>query len=151
MTTFALFFVLAAVHAQTPETRRVPADSVEIAARGCLQGRVFTATPRPEDEGVILGPDVTGWNFRVSGPRAVLDQVRKYNGNLVEVVGLVKKSALTRPGPGSGSRVTMTAPRTDPTRNSARTMPAGGLPVMDLTAVRYLSDVCPVKEQPAAR
>ncbi len=144
MTTVALFF-FAAVLSQTPETRPVPADSAEIGARGCIKGRVFTVTPRPEDEGLILGPDVTGWNFRVSGPRALLDQVRKYNGNLVEVVGLVKKSALTRPGPGSGSRVTMTAPRTDPTRQSARTMPAGGLPVMDLTAIRYLSDVCPVR------
>jgi hypothetical protein len=145
MTTFALFFFLAALHAETQETRPVPADSVEIGARGCLKGRVFTATPRPEDEGVILGPDVTGRNFRVSGPKAVLDQVRKYNGNLVEVIGLVKKSDVARSGPGSGSRVTMTAPRTDPTGMSAGTMPTGGLPVMDLTTIRYLSDVCPIK------
>ena len=145
MTTFALVVFLAALHAETQETRRVPADSVEIGARGCLKGRVFTATPRPEDEGVILGPDVTGRNFRVSGPKAVLDQVRKYNGNLVEVIGLVKKSDVARSGPGSGSGVTMTAPRTDPTSMSAGTMPTGGLPVMDLTSVRYLSDACPIR------
>jgi len=96
-------------------------------------------------EGVILGPDVTGRNFRVSGPRAVLDLVKKYNGNLVEVIGLVKKSELARSGPGSGSRVTMTAPATDPTRTSAGTTPTGGLPVMDVTSVRYLSDVCPIR------
>ena len=146
MATFTLLlFFLTALPEQTQETRRVPADSVEIGARGCLKGRVFTATPRPEDEGVILGPDVTGRNFRVSGPRAVLDLVKKYNGNLVEVIGLVKKSELARSGPGSGSRVTMTAPATDPTRTSAGTTPTGGLPVMDVTSVRYLSDVCPIR------
>ena len=145
MTFFVLFFFLTALPTQTQETRPVPADSVEIGARGCLKGRVFTATPRPEGEGTILGPDVTGRNFRVSGTRPVLDQVRKYEGNLIEVIGLVKKSDLARSGPGSGSRVTMTAPRTDPTQMSAGTTPTGGLPVMDLTSVRYLSDVCPIK------
>jgi hypothetical protein len=145
MTTLALFLFLAAWLTGAQETRPVPADSVEIGTRGCLKGLVFTAVPRTESEGVTLGPDVTGWNFRVSGPRALLDQVRKYDGNLVEVVGLVKKSALTRPGPSGGSGVTMSAPRSDPTRPRAPTTPMGGIPVMDLTSIRYLSDVCPIK------
>jgi hypothetical protein len=143
MATLVLFLFLGASETQAQETSRVPADSVEIGPRGCLNGRVFTATPRPQGEGVTLGPDVTGRNFRLAGPRRLLDDVRKYNGKLVEVVGLVKKSALARQGPGSGSRVTMTAPRTDPTRTNARTTPAGGIPTMDLSAIRYLSDACP--------
>jgi hypothetical protein len=145
MTTFMLFVVLAAVHAPNQETRPVPADSVEIRARGCLSGRVFTATPRPADEGVVLGPDVTGWNFRVSGSRAVLDSVRQNNGKLVEVVGLVKQSAFTRRGPGTGSGVTVVAPPTDAMRRSPRTVSPEGVAVMDVTSIRQLSDVCPVK------
>jgi hypothetical protein len=140
MTTIVLFFFVALLNAEIQETRPVPAGSVEIGARGCLTGRVFTATPRPEDEGVVLGPDVTGRNFRVSGPRAILDLVRKYDGNLVEVFGRVRQADLAKSGPG----VTISAPRTDPTRKNVRTTPAGGLPVMDVTGIRFLSDVCPI-------
>jgi hypothetical protein len=146
MTTFMLFVVLATVHAHNQETKPVPADSVEIRARGCLNGRVFTATPRPEDEGVVLGPDVTGWNFRVSGSRAVLDLVRKNNRKLVEVVGLVKQSAFTRRGPGTGSGVTVVAPPTDAMRRSPRAVPPESVAVMDVTSIRHLSDECPVRQ-----
>jgi hypothetical protein len=147
MISVILALLLASYQAQTPESKPVPKDSVEIATRGCLKGRVFTATPRPEDEGTTLGPDVTGRHFRVAGPREVMDDVKKYDGNLVEVVGLVKKSDLADYGTGmkvGGARVMIGAPGTDPTRMSTRT-PTGSVPVMDLTAVRYLSDVCPLK------
>ncbi len=147
MTSLALALLLTALQPQTPESKPVPKDSVEIATRGCLKGRVFTATPRPEDEGVTLGPDVTGRHFRVAGPREVMDEVKKYDGDLVEVVGLVKKSDLADYGTGmkiGSSRVIIGAPGTDPSRMNTRT-PTGGVPVMDLTAVRFLSDVCPIK------
>jgi hypothetical protein len=135
--------LLSALHAAPQETRPVPAGSVEVGSRGCLSGRVFTAT-RPESDDVTLGPSITGWSFRLAGPRELLDQVSKYNGNLVEVTGLVQESEFTRPRQRSGSGVTMSAPRTDPTRKNVRNTPVGGLPVMDLTAVRYLSAGCPI-------
>jgi hypothetical protein len=145
MTTLMLLVVLAALPAQNQETRTVPADSVEIRTRGCLKGRVFTATPRPADEGVVLGPDVTGWNFRVAGSRAVLDSVKKNNGMLVEVVGLVKQSAFTRPGPGTGSRVTVVAPPMDTMQRGVQSTAPEGIAVIDVTSIRPLSDVCPIK------
>jgi hypothetical protein len=144
MSTLALFFVLATLDMQTQETRPVPADSVEIVTRGCVNGRAFTTTPRPEGEGVTRGPDVTGRIFRLAGPPELLDQVAKYNGKLVEAVGIIKKSEITRPSPGSRSGVTVSAPRTDPTRPNSR-RPTGSSAVMDLTAIRYLSDACPTK------
>jgi hypothetical protein len=145
MATLTLVLLFSALLTPEQETRPVPADSVEIGTRGCLNGRVFTAVPRLEGEGVVLGPDVTGWNFRVSGSRSLLEDVKKYNGKLVEVVGLVKKSALTRSGPGTGAGVTMSAPRSDPTRPNSGAAPVGGLAVMDLTSIRFLSDTCPIR------
>ena len=136
--------LLAALHAAPQETRPVPAGSVEVSSRGCLSGRVFTATPQPEDGDVTLGPSISGWSFRLAGPRELLEQVSNYNGNLVEVTALVKESEFSRPRQRSGSGVTMSAPRTDPTRKNVRNTPVGGLPVMDLTAVRYLSADCPI-------
>jgi hypothetical protein len=139
--------LLVAAPQQTPESKPVPKDSVEIATRGCLKGRVFTATPRPRDEGVVKGPDVTGRHFRLAGKRDVMDLVKKYDGQLVSIVGIVLKSAVSDEGMGmkiGGSRVTIGAPGMDPTRANTRTSPMGGLPTMDLTSVQFLSETCPI-------
>jgi len=146
MTTLALLLALAGVPWQ--ETRSVPKDSLEIEARGCLKGRVFTATAQPDDEGTRKGPDITGRSFRVTGEREVIDLVKKYNGQFVEIVGIVRKSALDDQGIGMkigrGARVVIGAPGGDPTRmNSPATAPS--VSAMDMTAVRLLADRCPLQ------
>lgn len=128
------------------ERKRVPDDSVEIYARGCLKGRVFTAVARPEGENALRGPDITGQHFRLAGKKAVMTEVKKLNGQLVEVEGLVLKSSLAS-GPGfrvGGARVVIGAQGMDPGRTSSRDMRGPGVPVLDLTAVRYLGEVCPI-------
>lgn len=144
----ALLLAPLAVWAQDgqAERRRVPDDSVEIYARGCLKGRVFTAVSRPEGENAMRGPDVTGRHFRLAGKRPVMDEVKKLNGQLVEVEGLVLKSALTsstgvRIG---GARVVIGAQGMDPNASGSRDMRGPGTAVLDLTAVRYLSGTCPL-------
>ena len=143
--TLACLLASAAVLAQ--ESKPVPKDSVEVTARGCLKGRVFTGTGQPEGEGVVRGPDVTGRHFRVAGPRDVMNVVKQNDGHLVEVVGIVRKAALDDQGiglkVGRGARVVIGAPGNDPTRmNSPATAPS--VPAMDLVAVRYLADRCPI-------
>jgi hypothetical protein len=108
---------------------------------------VFTATPPREGELTRTGPDVTGRHFRVSGPREITDLVKRYNGQLVEVVGIVLKGALTDHGTGvkvGGARVVIGAPRGDPSRNNMNAM-TPSMPVMDVTAIRFLSDRCPIE------
>ena len=100
------------------ETKRIPKDSVEVTARGCLKGRVFTGTGQPEGEGVVRGPDVTGRHFRVAGPRDVMNVVKQNDGHLVEIVGIVRRNALDDPGVGlkvGGARVVVSG-GSDPTR-----------------------------------
>ena len=88
-----LFVLLAATApAQEPGTKKVPSDSVEVGARGCFKGRVFAAGERTEDEGVRLGPDISGHSFRVAAPQTVMSDVKKHDGHFVEVVGIVKKA-----------------------------------------------------------
>lgn len=132
--------------ARAQETRTVPKDSVEIDAHGCLKGRVFTATGQPEDERTQKGPDVTGRSFRVTGPREVMDQVKRYNGQYVELVGIVRKAALDDQGigmqVGRRTRVVIGAPGTDPTRMNTPAAPS--VPAVDAIAVRLLSDRCPI-------
>lgn len=133
--------------AAVQETRKVPSDSVEVEARGCLKGRVFTGTGQPEEERTSKSPDVTGKSFRVTGERDVMDLVKKYNGQYVEVLGIVRKAALDDQGLGmrvGRGRVVIGAPGVDPTRmNTPAAAPS--VAAMDLIAVRVLSDRCPLK------
>lgn len=145
MTSLALVLLLGMTSSASQEPKPVPNDSVEIVTPGCLKGRVFTAVRRPQDENTVKGPNVTGRSFRVAGPREVMDLVKKYNGQLVEVVGIVLKTAVGDEGVRlGGSGVVIGAPRTDPTRMNTRNTPVGGAPTMDLSAVRFLAESCPI-------
>jgi hypothetical protein len=130
------------------ESKPIPKDSVEVVARGCLKGRVFTGTGQPEGEGGQQGPDIAGRSFRVAGPREVMNTVKQNDGHLVDVVGIVRKAALDSQGVGfrmgRGTRVVIGgAAGSDPTRmNSPATAPS--VPTMDLTVVRYVDDRCPI-------
>ena len=138
--------MLVATSPQEAETKKIPKDSVEVATRGCLKGRVFTATPAPEGEGIRRGPDVTGHHFRVSAPKDLMKVVKQHNGHLVEVVGLIRKSALSDSGIGmkvGGTRVVIGAPGTNPDRSMSN-HPVANVNVMDLTSIGFLSNDCPI-------
>jgi hypothetical protein len=126
----------------------VPSDSVELQARGCFKGRVFTATAPPEEELTRKGPDITGHHFRVTGPREVMDLVKRYDGQFVELVGIVRKAALDDQGMGmrvgKGARVVIGAPGMDPTRPNT-TSAAPSVASMDVSVVRLLTDKCPLQ------
>ena len=127
------------------ESKGIPKDSVEVEARGCLKGRVFTATVEPEDEGTRRGPDVVGRHFRLAGKREVMDTVKKFDGHRVAIVGIVRKDALADPGLGmkvGGARVVIGAPGTDPNNRVNSRMTAPPMAVMDVVAVRDLADRC---------
>jgi hypothetical protein len=150
MPTLLLSLLLGLLASPVPqqETKAVPKDSVEVDARGCFKGRVFTATGEPADENTRKGPDITGKHFRVTGPREVMDLVKRYDGQFVEVLGIVRKAALDDQGigmrVGKGARVVIGAPGNDPTRMNAPTT-APSMAAMDITAVRLLTDKCPIQ------
>lgn len=132
---------------QAQETRTVPRDSVEVHARGCVKGRVFTGTGQPAEERTVMGPDVTGRSFRLTGKGEVMGLVKRYNGQYVEVVGIVRRASLDDQGlgmrVGRGTRVVIGAPGSDPTRMNAPAA-APSVAAMDLVAIRVLQDRCPI-------
>jgi hypothetical protein len=147
MTSVMLMVAWLAASPVQDQERKIPNDSVEVSSRGCIKGRVFTATERTaEDEGTRLGPDISGKNFRLAGPREAMDQVKKYDGQWVEMLGIVKKADLADYQLGrkvGGGRVVIGMPRTDPTRTSIPQVPT--TPVLDVTAVRFLGESCPIR------
>ena len=131
--------------ASTPpqETKPVDKNSVRVVVTGCLKGRVLRTTASREVD--VSSPiDLAGRSFRLAGPKPVMADVKKHDGDLVEIVGLVKKSDLPEPGMKLGSsRVVIGAGpmSSDPTRNPARD-PLSYVAMMDASSVRWLEDGC---------
>jgi len=145
MLPLVLLLVTSTLAGQEPTKKKVPNDSIEVSARGCLKGRVFAAAARTEDEGLQLRPDVGGRSFRIAAPRAVMNDVKAHDGHWVAVVGIVRKSDLSEPMLGTrlgGARIVVGQPGRDPSRSNLPT-PAP-VPVMDVSSVSYLGDVCPI-------
>jgi len=142
MTVVVLMSVLAlaSVQAETQEHPRVPKDSIELTLIGCVKGRVLTTVAKTGAD-VERGPDVgEGRVFRLNGKREVMDEVKKRNRQLVEVVGLVKRSALDDKGIKAGP-VSITGG--SPVAGSGN-LPTGveQVPVIDATSVRARAGTC---------
>ena len=141
MTTVLAVFVLAltTIQVEPQEKPRIPDDSVELTVVGCLKGRVLTTVP-PREADVQRGLNVGERTFRVNGKKDVMDEVKRRNRQLVEVVGLVKRSSLDDKGIKSG-RVAISGG--SPVSGTGH-IPTGvdNVAVMDVTAVRLRETSC---------
>lgn len=140
----AACFVLQAAFLPAQE-RKVPKDSVELVVHGCLKGRVLTILPPQEVHGPVRGPNLEGRNFRLAGRKDIMQAVKRYDRQLVEVAGLVRQNDVTPVEPGftaGRTRVIIGAPSQ---AGTAGRPPMGpGVAVMDATSVRLLSERCPI-------
>jgi hypothetical protein len=133
---------LAAVHPAAGQERRVPNDSTRVSITGCARDRAFVV-------GTPVGREVTateiqpGRRFRLSGPRQVLDDIKRREASMVEITGLVKKSDMAGPGGvtllGGRVRIGGTTPR-DPMRD-----PMYNQVVIDVEGYQLLPDACPAR------
>ena len=140
---------LGAVAVTAQEAPPPKKGETRLVVTGCLKGRVLAATRNPDERAeVVTGPDVVGKSFRIAGPKDVINEVKKYNGDLVEVTGTVKSSDLAqKPGFNmGGTRVTVgVASGTDPSRpGSMATTPVYSVIMLDATELRFLSSGCPI-------
>jgi len=137
-----LTLALTAAQAEPQDKPRIPDDSVELTVVGCLKGRVLTTVEQREAD-VQRGPNVGKRTFRVAGKRDVMDEIKKNDRRLVEVVGIVKRSSLDDKGVKVGGvAISGGSPASRP----------GGVPtgvenvaVMDVTSVRQRSASCHVE------
>jgi len=150
MTTLAVILLLATLQEQQPqqpqqEPKPVPKGSVEIVTTGCIKGKALSAMG-PREEGVRKGPDVRGRTFRLNGPKDVMKDVKRNDGHLVEVDGLVRSSDLQEPLGAriGGTRVTFGAPRESSPVSSPMNGPMTNVVIMDLSSIRSLADTCNV-------
>jgi len=127
--------LVAGLHAQE---RPVPSDSEQVSLPGCAKGRNFVVAEGPEHEPkqVVIAP---GRRFRLAGSKEALDGIKRREGQLIEVTGLVRKAALSPGGISiAGGRIRLGGavprqPMNDPARD-----PAYNQPVIDVSSWRLL-------------
>jgi hypothetical protein len=139
----ALLLSATAYQEQEPGHVRVPEDSVQLVVLGCLKGRVLSVSDSRQVD-TQSGPIVRAKSFRLAGKGDVMKQVKKEDGQFVEVIGIVKRSALDEKGVKIGKRV---AVGSGSPVASSRSLPdpVADVAVMDITSVRHRSTSCAVR------
>jgi len=143
MTTAALVIALALTGAvqETPQEKKVPKDSVMLVVTGCLKGRVLAVSDVREED-TQTGPIVRGRSFRLAAKGEVMDDIKKDDKHLVEVTGLVRKSALIEPGVKVGKHVTIGGGSPTASTGGRPAPSTDYLPVMDVSSIRVRNVSC---------
>jgi hypothetical protein len=86
------------------EKKPVPKDSVRVSIPGCTKGMIFTAAPRTQDEpgSVDIPP---GMHLRMNGPKQLMTEIKGHEGEVIEIIGLMKKGQSKPDGVGIGGGV----------------------------------------------
>jgi hypothetical protein len=136
---FSLLFV-AALSAQE---RKVPKDSTRVSIPGCSKGSAFvvTASPEPDRTSTEIA---TGRRFRLTGPKDILAEIKRREGSMIEVTGLVKKSDLKEGGIRlGGGRVRIGGANPQDPISGAGHAPVSGNAILDVEGWRPLAETCP--------
>jgi hypothetical protein len=147
MITLALIVALTIAAPQQQEEQkdkpRVPKDSVELFVTGCLKGRVL-AVSSVRSEDTQSGPIVRARTFRLQAKKEVMEDIKREDGHLVDVTGLVRKYALVEPGMKIGKGITITGgPPVAGSGSGSRPAPSTEyVPVMDVSGVRLRASSC---------
>ncbi len=147
MMTVLLVVVLALTAPQEREQERpnVPKDSIEVVVTGCLKGRMLAVSDVRETD-VQRGPVIKARSFRLAGKKDVMDVVKQEDRHVVDVTGLIKRSALNEPGMKVGKGVTIGGGA--PVAGSGGSgmgrppAPTENIPVMDVTSIRGRGTSC---------
>ncbi len=138
----ALVLVVAGSVALAGQERPVPSDSARVTVTGCGRGNAFVVRWRDDHE-PVTGEIAAGRRFRLTGKKDVLNEVKKREGSLVELTGLVRKNVV---GPQQGISVGGVnigiGPPRSPISDPARS-PDMYQPVFDVEAYRLLPETCP--------
>lgn len=146
---FAILAMSAAAGATTSaqEKPKVDDKSAEVVVRGCANGRALV--PMDLEGQVPTARALVGRAIRLNGPKAVIKDIEKQKGRLIEVTGIVRRSDMQPQGPSTtigGMRVTVggSSPTSmDPTRSDPARQAMTNVVYMDVSGFRVLENSCP--------
>jgi hypothetical protein len=122
------------------ESKPVPKDSVRVFIPGCSKGYVFTVGLRTTDQpGSTNLPE--GTHLRMNGPKKTMDEIKRAEGSMIEIAGLMKKDALAQSGVGIGPiRI---SPGPSPSGGSSLPGPGRNQIMIDIEGWRRVPGACP--------
>jgi hypothetical protein len=136
---FAVAATLSALVA-AQEHKPVPKDSARVFVPGCSKGRVFTAGRATEDQtGGAAVPE--GTHLRMSGPKAMMAEIKGQEGSRVEITGLIKKGQYAQQGIAIGGGVRV-MPGSAPSGGLSPN-PGGSMIMIDVEGWRRVAGECP--------
>jgi hypothetical protein len=143
MTPLAAMLVVLALaapqEAPPQEKPKVPKDSIELTVVGCLTGRVLKTVDQRRTD-VESSPYVGERTFRLATKKPITDELKKHQGHLVEVTGIVKRSALDDKGMKAGPATFSGGSPVAGTKSIPS--PAADVAVMDVSSLRMRSSSC---------
>ena len=134
-----LTLALPAQQEMPQEKPKVPKDSIELIVVGCLTGRVLKTVEQRQAD-VESSPYVGERTFRLATKKPLTDELKKHQGHLIEVTGLVKRSALDDRGMKAGPATFSGGPPVSGTKSIPS--PAADVAVMDVSSLRMRSSSC---------
>lgn len=138
----ALTVSIAPLAAQQEGEPKVPKDSVLVTVVGCLKGRVLSASDVRQAD-VQSGPVVRNHAFRLAGKKDLMKIVKENDGERVEVIGLIRKSALIEPGMKfKGGRIAIGGGSMGSGSSNRPPDPAENTVVMDVSSVQPSGGSC---------
>jgi hypothetical protein len=138
----AIALVAASSSLSSAQERPVPKDSTRLSISGCANGRVFTVGRDPEHESSFV--IALGTKVRLEGDKKVLAEVKKHEGSMLEVTGLMKQSDVVQPGVGlAGGKVRITPVMPNTNGRSPGVDPGPPPPILDVESYRLLNASCP--------
>jgi len=97
--------VMAGWAAGLAQEKPVPKDSMRITIPGCAKGVAFTVMESPEHESRSSVPP--GRRFRLSGKKALLNDLKRAEGQMIEVTGLIRRGQMDQSGVSLGGGVSI--------------------------------------------
>jgi hypothetical protein len=133
------------ITAAAQEEKPVPKDSVRVSIPGCSKGSAFVVTESPEGERTSIEIK-TGRRFRLTGKKELLTEIKKREGNMIEVTGIIRRNDLEGPGGLTlgGGRVRIGGQQPVSGAGSVTNRaPESANAILDVEGFRPLGETCP--------
>ena len=134
--------VMAGGAAGLAQEKPVPKDSMRITIPGCAKGVAFTVMDSPEHESRSSVPP--GRRFRLSGKKALLNDLKRAEGQMIEVTGLIRRGQMNQGGVSVGGGVSL-GPGPSPLGGMAGRDANYTQVVLDVEGWRPLPADCPTR------
>ncbi len=145
MRTFTALVALAILQG-TPaigQEGKIPKDSARISIPGCSKNRSFVVVRPTAPHEPVRSEIAPGRRFRLNGKKELIEDIKKHEGSMIEVTGLVRTAQLAgRGGVMVGGAQISGGPPRAPMTSNARSDSGYDEVIIDVESWRLMTDAC---------